>query len=1053
MARERTLATLPRAPQARPRLRKPESRDTTTGSQAPASPFSPKPLSPQFVSSILNFTAATFNDCLGWPPDTMGAAGPSQFIIALNGRVRSFDKTTGAADGAINEDTDTFFSSVMTPGSNVSSDPHIRYDRLSGRWFVTMIDVPGRQATQPNRIMIAMSDSGTISGGTVWSFFQFEQDLVGTTPNSDTGDFADFPTLGIDANALYIGVNLFTSSGSFANTTAFVVQKSSLIGSGPIQVTAFRGLISGTTGPFTPQGVDNYDAAATEGYFIGVDNSGSSQLDLLRVSNPGSLSPSLSASMPITVTAWHAPINVAAFGTSGTVDGGDARLLAAHYRNGSLWTSHNVGVNNTGGTRRPNRDGVRWYQITGIPSGQTPSIVQSGTMYQPGSAGSQSYWMGTIMVSGQGHAAMGFSAAGPTNAINAATVGRLAGDAAGTMETPVLYTSSSIAYNPSDNVSPHRWGDFSYTSLDPSDDMTMWTIQEWCQSPGNGYAVQAAQLLAPPPATPTSCVPSTLTQGVASVTVTISGSTAGAAGFFDPGPGFSNHLAVVVNGNGVNATSVTYNNPSNLTAVLTVAANAAPGARTISVVNPDGQSATSGSALLTIIGSGPNAAPTLAPISDQTVAVGITLVLTNVASDSDGDLLTFSFGAGAAANASINATSGIFRWSPTQAQIGTNTFSVIVTDSGLPSLSATQSFNVTVVQSNSPPVLAAIANQKIAVGMTLVISNTASDADGDQLTFSLGAGAAANASINGASGVFNWSPTQAQIGSNAFSVIVTDNGVPPLSATQHFTVTVIQSNSPPTLAPITNQTIAVGMTLVLTNVANDPDGDKLTFSLEAGAVTNATINATNGVFSWSPTGADVGTNSFTVMVTDNGPPPLSATQSFNVIVVQSNHPPVLAAIANQIIYELTTLVLTNSATDPDTGQVLTFSLDAGAPTGATIGATNGVFTWTAAASQAGTNSITVRVTDNGLPNLSDAKTFSVTVEPWPTLALVNVSTNGATLNWNAISGTTYRVQFKTNLADSAWSNLSADVFATGATASAFDFKPNTTIFYRITVVP
>jgi hypothetical protein len=284
-------------------------------------------------------------------------------------------------------------------------------------------------------------------------------------------------------------------------------------------------------------------------------------------------------------------------------------------------------------------------------------------------------------------------------------------------------------------------------------------------------------------------------------------------------------------------------------------------------------------------------------------------------------------------------------------------------------------------------------------------------------------------------------------------VIVTDNGVPPLSATQHFTVTVVQSNSPPTLAPITNQTIAVGTALVLTNVASDPDGDQLTFSLDAGAVTNATINATNGVFSWSPTGADVGTNSFTVTVTDNGPPPLSATQSFNVIVVQSNHPPVLAAIANQIIYELTTLVLTNSATDPDTGQVLTFSLDAGAPAGATIDATNGVFTWTVAASQAGTNSITVRVTDNGLPNLSDLKTFTVTVEPWPTLALVNVSTNGATLNWDAISGTTYRVQFKTNLADSAWSNLAPDVFATGATASAFDFKLNTTIFYRITVVP
>ena len=49
--------------------------------------------------------------------------------------------------------------------------------------------------------MVAMSDSGIISSGTVWSFFQF---------TGDTTNFADYPTLGIDANALYIGVNIFS---------------------------------------------------------------------------------------------------------------------------------------------------------------------------------------------------------------------------------------------------------------------------------------------------------------------------------------------------------------------------------------------------------------------------------------------------------------------------------------------------------------------------------------------------------------------------------------------------------------------------------------------------------------------------------------------------------------------------------------------------------------------------------------------------------------------------------------------------------------------------
>src|SRR5205085_4592328 len=136
------------------------------------------------------------------------------------------------------------------------------------------------------------------------------------------------------------------------------------------------------------------------------------------------------------------------------------------------------------------------------------------------------------------------------------------------------YTAASSAYNPSDSSSPHRWGDYSYTALDPADDMTIWTIQEWCEFAGNGFAVQVAKLLAPPPALPTNCSPSTITQGMTGVSVTLMGSPANGAGFFDPGPGFPNHLTVTVNGGGVTVAGVTYNNLSNLTAVLNIAANA-----------------------------------------------------------------------------------------------------------------------------------------------------------------------------------------------------------------------------------------------------------------------------------------------------------------------------------------------------------------------------------------------------------------------------------------------------------------------------------------------
>src|SRR5579862_2857920 len=98
--------------------------------------------------------------------------------------------------------------------------------------------------------------------------------------------------------------------------------------------------------------------------------------------------------------------------------------------------------------------------------------------------------------------------------------------------------------------------------------------------------------------------------------------------------------------------------------------------------------------------------------------------------------------------------------------------------------------------------------------------------------------------------------------------------------------TTFAPNTPPILAPITDQIIGAGMTLNLTNTATDADvpAQTLTFSL-AIAPTNATIDASSGVLSWRPLVAQANTtNPFTVVVTDNGTPNLSATQSFLVTV-------------------------------------------------------------------------------------------------------------------------------------------------------------------------
>ena len=89
------------------------------------------------------------------------------------------------------------------------------------------------------------------------------------------------------------------------------------------------------------------------------------------------------------------------------------------------------------------------------------------------------------------------------------------------------------------------------------------------------------------------------------------------------------------------------------------------------------------------------------------------------------------------------------------------------------------------------------------------------------------------------------------------------------------------------MQPITDQSLHFGIPLSLQALASDSDlpAQTLTFSLDPGAPTDLTINATSGAISWTPSEAQVGTHPVTVRVTDNGSPPLSATTTFNVTVV------------------------------------------------------------------------------------------------------------------------------------------------------------------------
>ena len=101
-----------------------------------------------------------------------------------------------------------------------------------------------------------------------------------------------------------------------------------------------------------------------------------------------------------------------------------------------------------------------------------------------------------------------------------------------------------------------------------------------------------------------------------------------------------------------------------------------------------------------------------------------------------------------------------------------------------------------------------------------------------------------------------------------------------------------QVNTPPTIGAVPDQTVDVGVTLLVTNTASDSDvpAQTLTFSAANAFPASATVNS-SGLFSWRPLVSQANTtNVIQVQVTDSGSPPLSATNRFNVVVNAVTNP-------------------------------------------------------------------------------------------------------------------------------------------------------------------
>ena len=369
--------------------------------------------------------------------------------------------------------------------------------------------------------------------------------------------------------------------------------------------------------------------------------------------------------------------------------------------------------------------------------------------------------------------------------------------------------------------------------------------------------------------------------------------------------------------------------------------------------------------IVATVGGEENSPPELAAIGNRTVAEKVALSFTASATDPDADGLAFTLGPNCPLGTSISATSGVFSWTPTEAQgPGSYPCTITVTDDGSPPKSDSETITIAVTEVNLPPVGVADSysgpqDTDLVVNATLGVLANDTDADGDTLAATKVGDPAHGTVVLNANGSFTYSPAAGYVGLDSFTYTASD-GVAS-SSTTTVSLTIEKVNHAPTLAAITDQTIPE---MVLFNslilAGTDPDAETLSYSVESGP-TGLTVNGTSGVVSWTPTEAQ-GPGDYTVAVRVTDPAGLHADRSFTIHVTEVNRDPSLAAIADRTVYPGDAVGLTASGSDPDLpANTLTYSLVSGPP-GATVNPTSGAFAWTASATL-GDYPVTIGVSD------------------------------------------------------------------------------------------
>jgi hypothetical protein len=324
-------------------------------------------------------------------------------------------------------------------------------------------------------LLYGVSDTPDPQG--TWHLYALDTDATDLT-------WADFPTIGFNSTTVAIGLNMFSSVGGAYMQGKLVVLDYAALRAG----TPGSPLAINLPGAFTIQPAVTYSSTESTLYLVEHFGSASATYRFWSLAGPASQL-TLVGGAPKTnpLGSWSVPgaANVLPQGAGPGIDAGDARIGNAVYRNGHVFYAQTIGLPGGLPPGVEARSAVQWSELDAAGN-----FVQGGrlqdTTATPFNGG---HWYATpsIAVNASNDVLIGFSEFQSNDFPDAGYAFRSGSDPAGTLRDPVTLKEGQGPYNKTFGSPRNRWGDYSNTVVDPSDDISLWTVQEFAAAPvGSG---------------------------------------------------------------------------------------------------------------------------------------------------------------------------------------------------------------------------------------------------------------------------------------------------------------------------------------------------------------------------------------------------------------------------------------------------------------------------------------------------------------------------------------------------------------------------------------